>query len=122
MTINWHSRSLSPERNWDEFYRDLLDKLKKERTLFFTAAEAVQWFARRRSIRFENIEIKENTMHIRLKSDAYDGNAYYILRCYPPKKKNEVVSDEARLLKQFIDIEFNGQHEVVIKYEQLKRD
>ena len=122
LTINWHSRSLSPERNWDEFYRDLLDKLKKERTLFFTAAEAVQWFARRRSIRFENIEIKENTMHIRLKSDAYDGNAYYILRCYPPKKKNEVVSDEARLLKQFIDIEFNGQHEVVIKYEQLKRD
>ncbi len=54
VVINWHCRSLAPERLWGRFYQELLAELdKNERAWFATAAEAVSWFRWRRSIRFE---------------------------------------------------------------------
>jgi len=52
-TINWHDRSLAPERNWDTAYLALLEMLDRERTWFATAGDAVSWFEKRRSCRFE---------------------------------------------------------------------
>jgi hypothetical protein len=52
-TINWHDRSLAPERNWDTAYITVLEMLNRERTWFATAGEAVSWFEKRRSCRFE---------------------------------------------------------------------
>ena len=51
-TINWHDRSLAPERNWDAAYLFLLDRLRGEKTWFATAGEAIAWYERRRAIRF----------------------------------------------------------------------
>jgi hypothetical protein len=51
-TINWHDRSLAPERNWDTAYIALLDMLRGEKTWFATAGEAIAWYERRRAIRF----------------------------------------------------------------------
>jgi len=33
LTVNWHDRSIAPERLWDDFYLDLLDDLKRPETL-----------------------------------------------------------------------------------------
>jgi hypothetical protein len=53
VVVNWHCRSLAPERLWQSFYRELLDRLSGEgRTWFATAGDAVEWFRWRRSIRF----------------------------------------------------------------------
>ena len=53
LVINWHDRSLAPERLWGRFYRDLLDDVGTgNRVWFATAREAVDWFRWRRSIRF----------------------------------------------------------------------
>ena len=52
-TINWHDRSLAPERNWDTAYLALLEMLDREKTWFATAGEAVSWFEKRRGCRFE---------------------------------------------------------------------
>jgi hypothetical protein len=53
VVINWHDRSLAPERLWDRFYRKLLDEVGKGgRTWFTTAGGAVDWFRWRRSLRF----------------------------------------------------------------------
>lgn len=51
-TINWHDRSLAPERNWDAAYLSLLDRLRGENSWFATGGEAVAWFERRRAVRF----------------------------------------------------------------------
>jgi hypothetical protein len=51
-TINWHDRSLAPERNWDAAYLALLDTLRGESTWFATAGKAIAWFERRRAVRF----------------------------------------------------------------------
>jgi hypothetical protein len=50
LTINWHDRSLAPERQWGGFYRELLETLKESGAWFATASQAVSWFRKRRSI------------------------------------------------------------------------
>jgi hypothetical protein len=53
LVINWHDRSLAPERLWGRVYHSLLNDLDRDnRAWFATAAEAVEWFRWRRSVRF----------------------------------------------------------------------
>ena len=49
LTINWHDRSLAPERLWGRFYVELVDELKRRSAWFPTAARAVAWFRQRRA-------------------------------------------------------------------------
>jgi peptidoglycan/xylan/chitin deacetylase (PgdA/CDA1 family) len=53
LTINWHDRSLMPERMWETSYRDLIQELKSRGAWFATAKQAVAWFQKRRSAVFE---------------------------------------------------------------------
>jgi hypothetical protein len=53
LTINWHDRSLAPERLWDAFYVELVEELKRRNAWCPTAAQAAAWFSRRRSAVFE---------------------------------------------------------------------
>lgn len=53
IVINWHDRSLAPERLWGRFYGKLLKEIREEGHVWFARAlEAVEWFRWRRSIRF----------------------------------------------------------------------
>lgn len=55
LTVNWHDRSILPERLWDGFYRALLDEFKRQGVWFATARRAVAWFRKRRSAAFESV-------------------------------------------------------------------
>lgn len=57
LTINWHDRSLAPERLWGQSYRDLIKELKSRGAWFATAGQAVSWFQKRRSATFETDSI-----------------------------------------------------------------
>lgn len=52
VVVNWHCRSLAPERLWGRFYQALLDEIGTDQVWFATAREVVDWFRWRRSIRF----------------------------------------------------------------------
>jgi hypothetical protein len=52
LMVNWHDRSIAPERLWDDFYIELVEKLKSAGVWFCTATEAAQWFRRRREVTF----------------------------------------------------------------------
>jgi hypothetical protein len=52
LTINWHDRSLGPERLWGETYKTLLGELRSRAPWFATAAQAVGWFRKRRATKF----------------------------------------------------------------------
>jgi hypothetical protein len=54
LTINWHDRSLGPERFWGGCYRDLIQDLKNRGAWFATAGQAVAWFRKRRAAVFES--------------------------------------------------------------------
>jgi hypothetical protein len=53
VTLNWHDRSSAPERLWGGLYVRLVDELTERGAWFATAANAVAWFRKRRSVVFE---------------------------------------------------------------------
>lgn len=53
LTLNWHDRSLAPERLWYRTYRDTVQSLKQRGVWFATARQAVEWFQKRRAVVFE---------------------------------------------------------------------
>lgn len=67
LTINWHDRSIAPERLWGDFYCRLLDWLEDRGPWFSTATQAVYWFQRRRSATFESVDRQERSIRIKVK-------------------------------------------------------
>lgn len=56
VTINWHDRSIAPERLWGEFYAQLIDQLKTKGAWCASAGDVVAWFQTRRSVSFQRNE------------------------------------------------------------------
>lgn len=56
LTINWHQRSLAPERLWGDFYLHLLEKLRACRPWFATARQVVDWYQKRREASFDDVQ------------------------------------------------------------------
>ena len=55
LTLNWHDRSIAPERYWGWAYQEVLKELQIQRAKFLNASSAVGWFRKRRAIRFERV-------------------------------------------------------------------
>jgi len=53
LVINWHDRSIAPERLWDDFYVQLVAKVDAAGAWFCTVSQAAAWFRRRREVSFE---------------------------------------------------------------------
>jgi hypothetical protein len=84
LVINWHHRSLAPERLWGDFYRRLLNEIRRERVLFVTAREAVEWFQSRRSAGFEMVEHEGTKVRAVLHGNGKEGHPRLGLRLYKP--------------------------------------
>jgi len=63
VTINWHDRSIAPERGWGGFYVQLVEELRARGAWFATGAETVAWFRKRRSAAFEEIPCDSQALH-----------------------------------------------------------
>ena len=105
LTINWHHRSIGPERCWDNFYVNLLTELKKKNVWFGTAKQIVGWFNKRRSVSFEQISyFSENQIQIKVSSDNDNSGPELLLRIYKPQK----TVDSSLKEKKYIDMPFSG--------------
>jgi hypothetical protein len=57
LVINWHDRSLAPERLWNRSYASLRRHIERSGCVWFaTAGQTVEWYRWRRSIRFTRDE------------------------------------------------------------------
>ncbi len=56
MTINWHDRSIAPERLWRDFYVDLIHELRSRGAWLASARDTVLWFRQRRAAVFDDID------------------------------------------------------------------
>ncbi len=54
VTLNWHDRSLAPERLWGEFYGELVGELKQQGAWLASAEQVVAWFRQRRAMEFRH--------------------------------------------------------------------
>jgi hypothetical protein len=48
ITVNWHDRSIAPERLWGDFYQELIEDLRDRGAWVASGAEIVTWFRQRR--------------------------------------------------------------------------
>jgi hypothetical protein len=83
-TINWHDRSISPERLWDDFYLKLVHELRSRKAWLPTASQAVAWFRKRRSVTFETLQLT-NTRLIRASFEDSDSLPGLRLRVHQPR-------------------------------------
>jgi peptidoglycan/xylan/chitin deacetylase (PgdA/CDA1 family) len=105
LTINWHDRSLAPERLWVAPYRKLLDDLKSRGAWFATAAESVSWFKKRRSARIENVAYNGNTVRARVSvNQDKSGLPGLNLRIHTPARRD----------RPFVDVSVERSTEVEI--------
>ena len=73
LTINWHDRSVAPERLWDRSYRELIHDLGSRGAWFSTALEAVSWFRMRRSAVFEINPCEPSEVRVKIAVAHDDG-------------------------------------------------
>lgn len=85
LTINWHDRSLAPERQWGKVYVQLIDDLKRRGAWFPTAAQAVSWFARRRAATFEAARCEGHSVRIRASAPQRAGLPGLRIRVHTPR-------------------------------------
>ena len=85
LTVNWHTRSLSPERLWGDFYLRLLEQMQTFRVWFGTGAEIVRWFRSRRALCFERVQFDGNRVHLCLSGVPLNGQPSFLLRIHQPK-------------------------------------
>lgn len=107
LTINWHTRSLCPERNWDTFYIELLALLKNEGACFFAGSQAVSWFLQRRAITIEAVEAAGNALTITLDAPAGPFTPAPCIRVHLPSKAP--AAEPTTQKPAFIDVPWSGE-------------
>ncbi len=86
LTINWHHRSLAPERLWGGFYINLLEEIKAKNVWFATAGQVVRWYIKRREIVFDEVAVLNNTVRLKLTGHRPVAEPPIFLRIYQPDK------------------------------------
>jgi len=103
LTINWHDRSLAPERLWRECYCELVQNLKDRNTWFATASQAVSWFRKRRSVVFEADGFDADSVRARIAVEHNDNVPGLRLRIYNADETRE----DSIHRKGYVDIPFH---------------
>lgn len=109
LTINWHDRSVLPERCWDDFYADLVGCLRRAGAWFPTASHAVAWFRRRRNTTMAVDLDGEGGLRIRVQTSEGPDLPRMCLRVY-----NAGVSSSSAVARtEFVDLPFDRSFELV---------
>ena len=96
LTVNWHHRSVGPERFWDDLYINVLGELEKSGAWFATARDAVSWFDKRRSAVFRRVDMRGTEMHIQLACPSGEETPGLVLRVHSPSSQQADSSVNSR--------------------------
>jgi hypothetical protein len=95
LVINWHDRSLAPERLWGACYRELIEELKQSGAWFATAGQAISWFRKRRSAGFESDA--DGVVRVHVAENEASLPPLCLRICNSPDSKNVATGRENRL-------------------------
>jgi hypothetical protein len=113
LTVNWHDRSLAPERLWGGFYNDLIAELTRRQAWFPTAAQATAWFRRRRSAMFQSVCWDRDSVRVTATVDELDHLPDLTLRVHTPRLAN---SDDAAPQQRFIDVPLRNRTDACVTF------
>jgi hypothetical protein len=110
-TVNWHDRSIAPERLWGDFYVRLIQELEKRQAWFATASDAVAWFQKRREAVFDYSWTDEQSVHV-IAEAAEDGLPPLSIRIHTPRTRRVAESLQPECPSRFYDVPLKGHMEV----------
>jgi hypothetical protein len=93
LTILWHTRSISQDRLWGKFYQDILHKLNSYNVWIDKSVNIVDWFTKRRSLVFKNINLDINKVQYELDLKENNDTPPLQLRLYKSVKDNNDISN-----------------------------
>src|SRR2546422_9182026 len=106
VTVNWHDRSIAPERVWNRVYVDLRDQLMSRGPWFSTAGQAVSWFRRRRSVVFERADQDPEVIRAKVCLAPQEGVPGLRLRLHKPSEHEPSLSYVDTPFTDNIDVPF----------------
>jgi hypothetical protein len=112
LTINWHDRSIAPERLWEDFYLKMLRELKSRGTWFPTSKKAVAWFRSRRSAVVESARAAGGALRVQARVETTEQMPGFKIRIHKPRAGSLSESKESRKTAQFVDVPFAGAREL----------
>jgi hypothetical protein len=107
LTINWHDRSIAPERLWEDFYLRLVGELKRREAWLPNAGQAVGWFKKRRSATLESSWSGTGTIKVRGQLDKIDALPGLKIRVYKPRARSLTEYPASRKAAEFVDARFD---------------
>jgi hypothetical protein len=112
LTINWHDRSLGPERLWGEVYVNLLRELRDRKPWFATATQAVSWFRKRRAASFARTSKHGGAIRVQATDPIADDLPPLTARVY--NSRASTYNLDARRHAAFQDFILDGSEEILI--------
>ncbi len=109
VTVNWHTRSLSPERLWGEFYAKLLDEVRRYRVWFGTGQQIVAWFRSRRELCFEEVQFAEEGLRVKITGPTPEDQTPFLIRVHPRGNRCSMDSPKAGANLIYKDIPWKGE-------------
>lgn len=114
LTVNWHHRSIAPERLWDGFYERLLNHLQEYRVWFGTACEVVRWFEKRRKAQFKEIKFRNRNLKLKVCGQEGFSGPGLILRLHKPRLTFDEKGKET--INGFIDVPIRDGDQIEINF------
>lgn len=114
-TLNWHDRSISPERLWETFYRETIAKLDSRNAWFATADRTVAWFRARRSVKFEHVTRSGNGLKVNGRVTMIDSTLPPLrMRLHKPRVLSEPELFSSAGSAEFIDLPLSENFDLTI--------
>jgi hypothetical protein len=109
LTVLWHDRSHGPERFWGGFYIRFVQELKATHPWFGTAGQVVEWFRKRREIRFEIIEAQNGIMDTQVRYTGEEILPPVNIRVHKPITRAVDGDWTGQTPSKFMDTPWNGE-------------
>lgn len=122
LIINWHDRSLAPERLWDRFYTELVADLRRRRPWFATLADAAAWLRLRRAVVFESTRSRGDIVRVAIHAGPRAGLPGLVVRVYMPSSVDGNAPFDIRRPTVFTDVPLEGGSEIEIPLGQRTAD
>jgi hypothetical protein len=112
--MNWHDRSIAPERLWGEFYRRVVTDILRRGAWCPTMADAVRWFRKRRAARIE-VRRESGALLVKASSPGGDSLPALNLRIHPPCRPQDGRPFGSAERAKFLDVKFDNTTEQSVK-------
>ena len=114
LVLNWHTRSLSPERLWGDFYAKLLSEMRGARVWFGTGQDIATWFQRRRAFQFHDVQFAEDGVRLKMSGPSMDGQPPLLVRVHFSRPRSPKQSQSRTSTYSCSNIFWKGEAELKV--------